>query len=117
MSNQVRRIGTDPRWSDIVVHQNTAYWVEVAEDPAQDPRSQIEQVFMQTDQTLATLGTDRKALIQVLIYLADLAYMPTLNELWDAWVPAGHAPVRACVQVALGKNLHIELVIQAAVTG
>jgi enamine deaminase RidA (YjgF/YER057c/UK114 family) len=24
-----------------------------------------------------------------------------MNEVWDAWVPLGHAPARACVESAL----------------
>jgi len=51
----------------------------------------------------------------VLIYVTDLQNTPVLNEQWDAWVPEGHAPARACVQTGLGKGYLIEMVITAAV--
>ena len=69
----------------------------------------------QIDATLAMLGTDRTRLLQVLVYLADLADAPALNEVWDAWVPAGHAPVRACVQARLAAGYKVEMVVTAAV--
>jgi hypothetical protein len=53
----------------------------------------------------------------VLVYLADDADAPTLNEVWDAWVPAGHPPVRALVRAGLGAGCRIEMVVTAAVTG
>ncbi|MFM8172510.1 MAG: Rid family hydrolase, partial [Pirellulaceae bacterium] len=42
----------------------------------------------------------------------DLA---TFNSIWDAWVPAGHAPVRACIHAALAApGYRVELVVTAA---
>ena len=39
-----------------------------------------------------------------------------MNEVWDAWVPAGNAPPRATVQAALAKpQWKIEIVVTAAV--
>jgi len=44
-----------------------------------------------------------------------LAEMAEREELWDAWVPAAHPPVRAMVQVGLGKSCRVEMVVTAAV--
>lgn len=112
----IQRYGEARRWADVVIHGGTAYWVEVAEARTPDTRSQVAQVLAQIDATLATLGSDRTRLLQVLIYLADLADAPILNELWDAWVVAGHAPVRACVQAGLSSGYKVEMVITAAAT-
>ena len=109
----IRRFGESKRWSDAVVHNGTAYWVEVAESPALDARGQIAEVLGQIDATLTLLGADRTRLLQVLVYLADLADAPVLNELWDAWVPAD-PPVRACVQAHLSAGYKVEMIITAA---
>ena len=38
-----------------------------------------------------------------------------MNEVWDAWVPAGHTPPRATVQAALADPAYlIEIVVTAA---
>ena len=52
----------------------------------------------------------------MLVYLAGRNDADTLNELWDAWVPAGHPPVRAMVQVGLGASCKVEMVVTAAVS-
>jgi enamine deaminase RidA (YjgF/YER057c/UK114 family) len=38
-----------------------------------------------------------------------------MNEVWDAWLPAGHAPARACVEARLADpDLLVEVSIVAA---
>lgn len=111
---EIQRIGVTKRWSDIVIHGQTAYFVEVADDPKQDLRGQVSQILSQIDGRLSTIGVDRTRLLQVLIYLTDLADSAVLNELWDAWVPNGHAPARACVQAGISPGYLVEMVITAA---
>jgi enamine deaminase RidA (YjgF/YER057c/UK114 family) len=113
--SSIKRIGDSPRWSDIVIHNGVARWVEVANDMTQDARGQVAQVLEQINATLEQIGSSRENLLQILIYLSDLNDGPVLNEQWDAWVPRGHAPVRACVQAGLGKGCLVEMVIEAAV--
>jgi enamine deaminase RidA (YjgF/YER057c/UK114 family) len=110
----INRVGVTRRWSDIVLHNGTAYFVEVADDPTRDVRGQITQILAQIDGRLATFGKDRKSLLQVLIYLPDLSDVAVLNELWDSWIPEGHAPARACVQAGLSKGYCVEMVVTAA---
>ena len=113
--SKIQRYGDSKRWADVVVHRGVAHWVEVAEDMSLDARGQIAQVLTLIDATLETIKSDRTRLLQVLVYVADLNDGPILNELWDAWVPAGHPPVRAMVQVGLGKACKVEMVVTAAV--
>jgi len=112
--SEIRRIGVTQRWSDIVVHNGTAHFVEVADEPQQNVRGQVAQILTQIDGRLATIGSNRTRLLQVLIYLADLSDGPILNELWDSWVPQGNAPARACVQAGLSPGYRVEMVVTAA---
>ena len=113
--SEITRYGESRRWADVVVHRGVARWVEVAEDRSLDARGQITQVLSQIDATLAAIGSDRTHLLQVLVYLADMTDAPTLNALWDDWVPAGHPPVRAMMQAGLAADCRIEMVVEAAV--
>lgn len=88
--------------------------MEVPDELTPDLTSQVRQILTQIDMRLTLVGSDRTRLLQVLIYLADLSQIGTLNEQWDAWVPEGHAPARACVQVGLAKGLLVEMVVTAA---
>jgi enamine deaminase RidA (YjgF/YER057c/UK114 family) len=112
--SDIVRLGNSPRWSDVVIHAGVARWVEVAEDTSGGARSQISQVLKQIDDTLAQLASDRRRLLEVLIFLADLSDAPILNELWDAWVLRGSAPIRACVQAGLGAGCRVEMIVTAA---
>src|SRR5262245_37106083 len=115
--SEIVRIGQSHRWSDVVIHRGVAYWVEVAADMKQDAAGQIKQVLDQIDATLTQIGSGRERLLQVQIYLADLADAPALNTQWDAWIPVGHVPVRACVGAVLGPGCRVEMVVTAAVPG
>ena len=35
------------------------------------------------------------------IWLSDIGTFDEMNGEWDAWVPEGHAPARACVESKL----------------
>jgi enamine deaminase RidA (YjgF/YER057c/UK114 family) len=113
--SDIKRLGTSPRWADVVIHNQMAYWVEVADDSSAGTRTQIEQVLRQIDSTLESIGSNRTRLLAVMIHLVDLTDATVLNELWDAWVPAGHPPIRACVQSGLSGSLRVEVVVTAAV--
>jgi len=71
-------------------------------------------VLAQIDRRLAQVGSDRTRLLQVMIYLPNSADLSDFNELWDAWVPDGHAPSRACVHAPLASPGYcVELVVTA----
>lgn len=110
------RHGVTRRWSDAVVHGGVAYFVEVPDDPSQDASGQFRQVLAQIVSRLQLVGSDPTRLLQVMIYLPEPTDLPLFNELWEAWLPAGHAPSRACIHARLAApQYRIELVITAAV--
>jgi len=113
--NDLIRLGVTRRWSDAVVFSGIAYFVEVPDDVHGSPRDQFIQIFQQMDSRLAQVGSDRSRLLQVLVYLPYPEDLSIFNELWDAWIPDGHAPVRACTHQQLAASgYRAELVITAA---
>jgi enamine deaminase RidA (YjgF/YER057c/UK114 family) len=45
-----------------------------------------------------------------------MADFDEMNAVWDAWVPAGHAPARACGEARMASaDLKVEIIITAAV--
>lgn len=115
MSDIIRH-GVTRRWSDAVVHGGVAYFVEVPDDPSQDAQGQFQQVLAQVVSRLQQVGSDATRLLQVVIYLPEPADLPLFNALWEEWVPAGHAPSRACIHARLAApQYRVELLITAAV--
>ena len=115
-NTDITRFGVTRRWSDAVVFGGVAYFVEVPEDTTVSPREQFQQVLDLVDERLASVGSDRTRLLQVMIYLPQPDDLAEFNSLWDAWVPEGHAPSRACIHAQLAsKDYRIELVVTAAI--
>jgi enamine deaminase RidA (YjgF/YER057c/UK114 family) len=114
----IKRIGTTTRWSDIVVHAGTVYVVEVPASLGADVAVQAREVLSSLEASLEDAGSSKAHLLMATIYLDDIRDLDAFNTVWDAWVPAGSAPVRACVQARLGKpGYKVELQVIAAVAG
>lgn len=111
----IERFGTTRRYADAVVHGDTVYLVEVAQSLDADIATQTREVLASVEQTLRRAGSDKSRLLQVTIYLADIGEIGAMNAIWDDWVPAGCAPVRACVEARLAHpGYRIEVVVVAA---
>ncbi len=115
----IRRGGTTQRYSDFVVHGDTVYVVEVPASLEADVGTQTREVLTGLDHYLREAGSDKARILMANIYLTDMADYDAMNAVWDAWVPAGTAPARACVQVtALAKpGWRVEIALTAAVRG
>lgn len=116
-SMQIQRHGTTRRYSDSVVHNGTVYLVEVPSNLDGDITAQTANLLAGIDRLLEQAGSGRSKLLMVTIYLADMADYDAMNAVWDAWVPEGHAPTRACVQARLANpGFRVEMAVTAAVT-
>jgi enamine deaminase RidA (YjgF/YER057c/UK114 family) len=112
----ITRLGTTTRWSDIVIHNGTVYVVEVPTSLDTDVAGQAREVLTSLEALLEQAGSSKAHLLMVTIYLDDVRDLEAFNAVWDAWVPAGTAPVRACVQARLGKpGYKVEVQVIAAV--
>lgn len=111
----IERYGTTRRFSDSVVHNQTVYLVEVPSNLEGDITAQSENLLASIDRLLAQAGSHKARLLMVTIYLADMADYDAFNAVWDAWVPEGHAPARACLQARLANpKYRVEIVLTAA---
>jgi enamine deaminase RidA (YjgF/YER057c/UK114 family) len=112
------RYGVTKRWSDAVVVGNLGFFVEVPDDPNLPPHDQFQMVLEQVDQSCRKIGTNRRHLVQVLVYLPFPEDLELFNRLWDEWIPHGCAPTRACTHPALAApGYRVELVVTAYVPG
>ncbi len=113
----VQRYDVGTRLSEMAVHNGVCYLAgQVAADGSQDMGGQMQQVLAGIDALLARAGTDKSKLLMVQIFIKDLADFPAMNAVWEAWLPAGHAPPRATVQANLAKaEWRVELVVTAAI--
>ena len=78
-----------------------AHFVEVPNNTNCAMDEQIAQILMQAEITLKSIGSDKSRLLSATIYITHKDNVPALNKAWEAWLPAGCAPSRACVKVEL----------------
>lgn len=110
----IERIETGARSSKIVKHNGVAYLTgQVAE--GNTIQEQVRTCLANIDALLLKAGTTRENLLRVTIWLADMNDFDGLNEVWNEWVPTGHAPARACGEAKLARaELKVEFIVYAA---
>jgi len=109
----ITRIDTQQRMSRIVIHNDTVYLCgQVAADANADITEQTQTMLDKVDALLEQAGSDREHMLSATIYLRDMKDFAAMNAVWDAWVPEGHAPARACVESRLARN---ELLVEVSV--
>ena len=113
----LQRFHVGPRLSETAVYNGTVYLAgQVPDDTTQDIRGQTAQVLAMVDRLLAEAGSDSSRILMAQIFLADIGDITAMNEVWDAWIPAGNTPPRATVQAAMANAAYkIEIVVTAAV--
>ncbi|WP_299872243.1 RidA family protein [uncultured Sulfitobacter sp.] len=110
----IERIDTGTRSSKIVKHNGVVYLTgQVAE--GETIQQQVQTCLDNIDTLLTKAGSSREDMLRVTIWLADMQDFNGLNEVWNAWVPAGHAPARACGEAKLARpELKVEFIVDAA---
>ena len=104
------------RMSQIVIHGDTIYLAgQVAADASADITVQTQQVLQKVDDLLAEAGSDNSKILSAQIWIASMGHFSAMNAVWDAWVPDGHAPARACIEARLASpDLLVEVGVIAA---
>jgi len=112
----IKRIDAEARWSDAVIHNQTLYYTGVPENLEADAEAQTANTLAQIDAVLEKQGSDKTRILDATIFLANASDFAAMNRAWDAWVVAGHAPVRCTVQATLmNPQYRVEIKIIAAV--
>ena len=110
----IERIDIGQRMSKIVKHNGVAYLcgqVGAGETVVEQTRDCLSRV----DALLEKAGSSRENILQAIIWLSDMSDFAEMNAVWDAWVPEGHAPARACGEAKLARpDLKVEIIVTAA---
>ena len=110
----IERIDTGARSSKIVKHNGVAYITgQVAEGETIQEQTTV--MLDKLEALLIQAGSSKEKMLRATIWLADMKDFAGLNEVWNAWVPEGHAPARACGEAKLARpELKVEIIVDAA---
>lgn len=111
----ITRLHGGPRMSQIVTHNGIVYLAGQVGNAEDDVTQQTKSCLEQIDTLLAEAGSDKTRVLQTVIWLADMSDFAAMNAVWDAWVPMGHTPARACGEAKLATpDYLVEFIVTAA---
>ena len=112
----IERLEVGQRMSRIVKHNGTIYLCgQVAADAEAGIAEQTQTMLDKVDALLVQAGSDRQHILSATVYLRDMKDFAAMNTVWDAWIPEGFAPARACVEARLARaELLVEISVVAA---
>ena len=115
----ITRLHAGPRMSQAVVHGSTVYLAGQVADQAKGKSvgDQTREILAAIERLLGEAGSDKTKILSATIYLADIGTFAEMNAVWDAWVPAGHAPARATVEAKLAAPAYTVEIACIAATG
>jgi enamine deaminase RidA (YjgF/YER057c/UK114 family) len=118
--HETRRIADENRGQPIisqaVVHGKVAYFAGITPNPiVGDIKAQTAQVLRRVDELLKLAGTDKSRLLSAQVWIADMRLFEDHNSVWNEWVDAANAPVRACLTTDFWRpGMLVEIMVVAA---
>lgn len=111
----IERMETGQRMSKIVIHNDTVYLCGQVGGRDGSVTEQTKDCLRGVEELLQQAGSSPEQILQAIIWVADMEDFAEMNAVWDAWVPEGHAPARACGEAKLAHpDLKVEIIITAA---
>ncbi|WP_024610164.1 RidA family protein [Pseudoalteromonas sp. TB64] len=112
----IERLQTGARMSRIVKHNGTVYLCgQVCADAQKDIKDQTQTMLDKVEVLLNEAGSSKEHMLSATIYVKSMDYFADMNAVWDAWVPEGYAPARACVEAKMARDaLLVEISVVAA---
>jgi enamine deaminase RidA (YjgF/YER057c/UK114 family) len=110
----IRLAGAHATRSRAVVHNGIVHAVATSPDKAPSVYQQTRLALAEIDRSLAEAGTTKACILTAIVYLADMAQKPLMNQAWDEWAALDSPPMRACIGAALEGDTLVEIVVTAA---
>ena len=94
--SDIQRIESGPRMSQAVIHNGTIWLAGQVGTPG---------------------GSSKSRILQVTIWLADMASFAEMNAVYDAWIDPENPPTRAAGEAKLATPEHkVEIIVVAALS-
>lgn len=112
----ITRLHPGSRMSQAVIHNNTVYLAGQVGTAGADVATQTKDCLAAVDRLLEEAGSDKSKLLQVVIWLADMADFDEMNAVYDAWIDTDNPAARACGEARLATpDYKVEFIVTAAI--
>lgn len=112
----IRRISPGSRMSQAVVHGDTVWLAGQVGEEGADVATQAAQALAEVEALLAEAGSGKDRILQVIVWLADMADFEAMNAVYDAWIDPANPPARATGEAKLATpGYRVEFIMTAAI--
>ena len=112
----IKRIDSDHRMSQAVIHNGTIYLSGIVGTPGDDVANQTRTILDKVEALLARSGSGKEHILQATVWLAEMSDFGAMNAVWDEWVSDIAPPARATGESKLATHDYkVEILITAAV--
>lgn len=111
----IERIGTGRRMSQAAAYGGLVWLAGQCGTAGDSIAAQTREALTKVDRLLLEAGSDKTRILATTIWLANIDDYDEMNAVWDAWIPEGFAPTRACGESRLGGSGYgVEIICVAA---
>jgi enamine deaminase RidA (YjgF/YER057c/UK114 family) len=103
MSHGIEHVDVNGWLPTATVHNGIAYLSGVVPAEGSTVADQTRSVLEQIDERLARCGTSKVNLLEVTIWLSDIATFGEMNPVYISWLEGIAPPARACVEAKLAR--------------
>lgn len=96
----VERIGVGPHLSHVAIHAGIVH-VSGVVSPGSSVREQTRNVLTGIEELLRGAHSDKSRILSATVWLIDMRHFEEMDGVWAAWVSAGNAPARECIEAKL----------------
>lgn len=112
---EIKRIETGKRMSQAAIYGNLVWLAGQCGTAGESITVQTQETLAKIERLLTEAGSDKTRILNTTIWLANINDYAEMNAVWDAWVPDGCAPARACGEMRLGGvGFDVEIICAAA---
>ena len=115
MKPHIKRLHTSSRMSKIVIHNDRVYLCGQVGNRGESIEKQCIEALSRVEALLIEAGTSKDEILQTIVWLKNMGDFDVMNKVWEAWVPEGCAPARACGRSEMAsEELLVEFTVTAA---
>jgi enamine deaminase RidA (YjgF/YER057c/UK114 family) len=108
----IKRTPGEARGRCRLVEHNGLVWT-VATGPGGNVAAQTQSTLAKIETSLIEAGTDKRHIVEAVVYLVDMATKSEMDQVWCDWIPDNGWPCRACVGADLVAGDLVEIKVTA----
>ncbi|MEO1291336.1 MAG: RidA family protein [Pseudomonadota bacterium] len=111
----ITRLETGTRMSQATIYGGLIWLAGQCGTAGASVTEQTRESLAKIERLLGEAGSDKSRILNTTIWLANIEDYDAMNAVWDAWIPEGCAPARACGEARLGGvGYDVEIICIAA---